>query len=117
MKPNRHGNPRNPEKRIEALVEELAITRKRFSEVLGIFSSAESVGYVNRLAAAAKDGLKPGEIEWSYTSRLMGHRDIRGFCGTCGKGLNGKGCEVDIFTENCPAEIGIMKYAGCSADA
>lgn len=117
MKRNRHGNARNPQKRIATLEAELASTRERFEAVLGAISSADSFEYVHRLAAAARDGLVPGEIEWSFTTRLMQHRDIRGFCHTCGAGLNGKGCELEMFEDNCPADIGILRYAGCSADA
>lgn len=91
--------------------------QKQFLSILSVISSADSLEYVRRLAAAAKDGLNPGELEWSYTSRLLEHPDIRGFCPACGGGINGKGCEIDLFSENCPAEIGVLKYAGCSADA
>lgn len=117
QKLNRHGNVRDPQRQIARLNEELDLVRSRFGGLLSIMSSADNLDYVHKLAAAAKDGLKPGEMEWSFTSRLMEHRDIRGFCQTCGSGLNGRGCEVDIFAENCPAEIGILRYAGCSADA
>lgn len=115
----RDRSPLDP--RSQRIVDEVkgreTLTRDRFVSLLSIMSSATDIEYVRQLAAVAKDGMVPGDMEWSFTSRLMVHRDIRGFCQTCGGALNGKGCEVDIFAENCPAEIGILKYAGCSANA
>jgi hypothetical protein len=88
---------------------------ERFFSVLKAISSASTLEVVQKMAALAADGLEPGSIEWRYTSMYMMDPSSEGFCVTCGRGYSGE-CLFEVFEDKCPAEIGGVRYAGCSAD-